>query len=42
MLLQRLKERQDRINRKEFPFKCEEHNLKLFYDKKIKSLKNIK
>ena len=39
MLLQRLKERQDRINRKEFPFKCEEHNLKLFYDKKIKALK---
>ena len=39
MLLQRLKERQDRINRKEFPFKCEEHNLKLFYDKKIKACK---
>jgi len=39
MLLQKLKERQDRINRKEFPFKCEEHNLKLFYDKKIKALK---
>ena len=42
MLLQRLKERQDRINRKEFPFKCEEHNLKLFYDKKIKACKTEK
>ena len=35
----RLKERQDRINRMEFPIKCQEYNLKRFYNKKIKSLK---
>ena len=39
MNLHKLKERQDRINRKEFPLKCEEHNIKLEYDKKIKSCK---
>ena len=39
MNLHRLRERQDRINRKEFPLKCEEHNKKLSFDKKIKSCK---
>ena len=39
MNLHKLRERQDRINRKEFPLKCEEHNMKLFYDKKIKACK---
>ena len=39
MNLHRLRARQDRINRKEFPLKCEEHNKKLSFDKKIKSCK---
>ena len=39
MNLHKLKERQDRINRNEFPLKCEEHNIKLEYDKKIKACK---
>ena len=39
MNLHKLRERQARINRKEFPLKCEEHNIKLSFDKKIKSCK---
>ena len=40
MNLHKLRERQARINRLEFPLKCEEHNIKLEYDKKIKVLKS--
>ena len=40
MNLRKLKEKQARINRFEFPLKCEEHNIKLEYDKKIKELKS--
>ena len=40
MIRQKLKERQDRINRKEFPLKCEQHNIKIIYDKKIKECKS--
>ena len=40
MNLHKLKEKQARINRFEFPLKCEEHNIKLEYDKKIKKLKS--
>ena len=39
MILYKLREREARINRLEFPLKCEEHNIKLKYDKKIKKLK---
>ena len=39
MNLYKLRERQKRINLKEFPFKCEEDNQKKFYDKKIKVIK---
>ena len=39
MNLHKLRERQARINRLEFPLKCEEHNIKLKYNKNIKKLK---
>ena len=39
MNLHKLRERQARINRLEFPLKCEEHSIKLKYDKKIQKLK---
>ena len=40
MNLHKLREKQALKNRLEFPLKCEEHNIKLEYDKKIKLLKS--
>ena len=39
MNLYRLRERQKKINLREFPFKCELDNQKKFYDKKIDAIK---